>query len=137
MEVAFGGGSSDDLVSKRDQLARGKWNGATHVDGAVPMLSSGALDKPGWSLDRCNSALFRQNEFLELGAEMRCPAVGGVDDCSCAHFSARSGDSDPAVAVFVRNVQDWGVGLQVQVAFLEQLLQECVNELVSPSVEKG
>jgi hypothetical protein len=106
----------------------------THIDGTIPMLGSGTLHKPSGSLDRRHGALLWQNEFLELRTKVRGPSVGCVDDCSGSHFAARSGDSDPAIAVFVRNVQDGSIGLKVQIAFLEELSQECMDEFVRPSV---
>jgi hypothetical protein len=99
------------------------------------MLSSRAFQKPSRSFDRSHSTAFGQDEFLEFGAEVRCPAVGGVDYCSSSHFAARGGHPDPAVAVFVGDVQDGSVGLKVEVAFLQQLLQEGVDEFVGPSIQ--
>jgi hypothetical protein len=100
------------------------------------MLGSGALHEPSRSLDCSHGAFLRQNEFLELRTKVRGPSVGCVDDCSGSYYTASSGDSDPAIAVFVRNVQDRSIGLEVQVSLLKELSQECVDELVRPSVEK-
>ena len=100
------------------------------------MLSSRAFQKPSRSFDRSHSTAFGQDEFLELWTKMRSPSIGSVDDGSGSHFAARGRDSDPAIAVFVRDVQDGSVGLEVQVAFFEELLQEGVDEFVGPAVEQ-
>ena len=94
------------------------------------------LHESSRSFDRSQSPPFRQDEFLELRTEVRGPSIGRVNDCSGSHFSTIGTHSDPAIAMFLRDAQDRRVCLKVQVAFLEQLLQQCVDEFVRPSVEQ-
>lgn len=135
MEVGAGDGSSTIGLAKKS-LASERKNDKTHVHRAIPVLSSRVFHKPSRSFNRSQSTPFRQDQLLELRTKMRSPSVGGVDDCSCTHFSTISADTDPAVAVFLRDAQDRSICLKVQVALFEELLQKCVDELVCPSVEQ-
>lgn len=99
------------------------------------MLSPRTLQESSGGFDRSHSAFLWQDELFEFGTKVRCPSIGCVNDRSRSHFSPIGVDSDPAIAMFFRDVQDWSVCLEVQVAFLEQLPQEGVDELICPSVD--
>lgn len=57
-----------------------------------------------------------------------------MDDSLCANVSSRGRHSDPSIRVFFGDLKDRSVGLEVELACLQNNSQHGVDKLVRPAV---